>query len=201
MITLINVLWTELLGQCVSSRVFVDAFSSSVVSGVGGVGFLFYGDSRRLISAKVINRERVSFSKTELETTSAAAPVSFQEVWMKGDTSVTLQINVSAVHTHSPVCLHGDNMGGGRSAECDTPGGVNVNVFRFTSLHLTFSWPQQNTLRFTLSVNVELFCNWRLEDLGKLGLVGRLHSTLLSSSRSPPAAAAPATSPLFILAV
>lgn len=37
------------------------------------------GGSEGLISAEVINYERVSFSKTELETSSASAPVSYQE--------------------------------------------------------------------------------------------------------------------------
>ncbi len=70
-------------------------------------GFVVAGEG--LISAEVINYERVSFSKTELETPSAAAPVSFQKVWMKSDSvhswsaasSVTRQINASTTHTHT----------------------------------------------------------------------------------------------------
>lgn len=71
--------------------------------------------SEGLISAGVINYESVSFSKTEPETSSSSAPVSFQEVWMKGDSvhswsaasSVTLQINAfpPQTHTHSGECL------------------------------------------------------------------------------------------------
>lgn len=78
------------------------------------------------------------------------------------------------------------------------------NVCRFTckfkkptSLHLTFSWAcgvaslplicqaQHKTLCLTSSVNMELFCNLRVDDGGKLGLVGQMPPTPLCPCHLP----------------